>query len=66
MTTTNTRDKSIPTTQKTYEYTSDSGIRVKVTYPDAVSEAVRRQKINKMYDILTGAMCSTENTESSR
>lgn len=66
MTTTNTRDKSVPTTKKTSEYISDSGIRVKVTYPDAVSESVRRQKINRMYDILTGAMCSTDNAENSR
>ncbi|GAB5084296.1 hypothetical protein Osc2_10640 [Ruminococcus sp. 25CYCFAH16] len=41
MTTTNTRDKSVPATNKTSEFISNSGINVKVTYLDAVSEAVR-------------------------
>lgn len=41
MTTTNTRDKSVHATNKTSEFISNSGINVKVTYLDAVSEAVR-------------------------
>lgn len=41
MTTTNTRDKSVPATNKTSAFISNSGINVKVTYLDAVSEAVR-------------------------
>ena len=35
------------------EYISDNGIRVKVIYPDNVPEAVKQQKINCIYDILT-------------
>ena len=35
------------------EYISDNGIRVKVVYPDNVPEAVKQQKINRIYDILT-------------
>ncbi len=40
--------------EKAVDYVAD-GIRVRVTYPDSVPEAVRQQKINKMYDILIGA-----------
>ena len=35
------------------EYISDNGIRVKVIYPDNVPEVIKRQKINRIYDILT-------------
>ena len=35
------------------EYISDNGIRVKVIYPDNVPEAIKQQKINRIYDILT-------------
>lgn len=42
--------------EKAVEYVSDEGIKVKVTYPDNVTESIRQQKINKMYDILIGAM----------
>ena len=35
---------------------SDEGIKVMVSYPDDVSENIRQQKINKMYDIFLGAM----------
>ena len=35
------------------EYISDNGIKVKVVYPDNVPEAVKQQKINRIYDILT-------------
>lgn len=41
--------------EKAVEYVAD-GIKVKVVYPDSVSEVIRQQKINKMYDILLGAM----------
>ena len=37
-------------------YVSDEGIKVRVTYPDNVSDTIRQQKINKMYDIFLGAM----------
>ncbi len=30
----------------------DSGIRVKITYPENVPEAIRQEKINRIYDIL--------------
>ena len=35
------------------EYISDNGIKVKVVYPDNIPEAVKQQKINRIYDILT-------------
>ena len=41
---------------KAFEYVSDEGIKVRVTYPDDVPDTVRQQKINKMYDIFFGAM----------
>lgn len=41
---------------KAVEYVSDEGIKVRVTYPDDVPDTVRQQKINKMYDIFSGAM----------
>ena len=40
-------------TEKIVEKTSDSGIKVTVHIPDSVPEAVRQQKINQIYDILT-------------
>lgn len=41
--------------EKTVESVAD-GIKVKVVYPDNVNNVVKQQKINKMYDILSGAM----------
>ena len=41
--------------EKAVDYVAD-GIRVRVTYPDNVSDTIRQQKINKMYDIFLGAM----------
>ncbi len=41
--------------EKAVEYVAD-GVKVKVVYPDNVPETIRQQKINKMYDILLGAM----------
>ena len=41
--------------EKAVEYVAD-GIRVRVTYPDNVSDTIKQQKINKMYDIFLGAM----------
>ena len=40
---------------KAVEFVAD-GVKVKVVYPDNVPEVIRQQKINKMYDILSGAM----------
>ena len=41
--------------EKAVDYVAD-GIKVRVTYPDNVNDTIRQQKINKMYDILSGAM----------
>ena len=50
-----TRELPTPeTTGKTDEFISESGLKIKVTYPDHVPDAVRRQKINRLYDILSG------------
>ena len=42
--------------EKAVDDVSDEGIKVRVSYPDDVSETIRQQKINKMYDIFLGAM----------
>lgn len=42
--------------EKAVDYVSDEGIKVRVSYSDDVSENIRQQKINKMYDIFLGAM----------
>ncbi len=42
------------TTGKNSEFISDSGLKVKVTYPENVPEHIRRKKINRLYDILSG------------
>lgn len=54
--TTNTK----PCVTKSASYLSPSGFKVKVTYPDKVTEHIRQQKINRMYDILIGVN-STKN-----
>lgn len=41
-------------TAKSVEYVTDSGIKVRVSYPENISEYVRREKINRMYEILSG------------
>ncbi|MBE6845714.1 MAG: hypothetical protein E7508_08420 [Ruminococcus sp.] len=41
--------------EKAVDYVAD-GIKVRVTYPDNVSDTIKQQKINKMYDIFLGAM----------
>lgn len=41
--------------EKAVDYVAD-GIKVRVTYPENVSDTIRQQKINKMYDIFLGAM----------
>ena len=33
---------------------SGSGIKVKVSYPENVPEIIRQEKINRIYDILSG------------
>ncbi len=41
------------TAKSTVEYITDSGIRVKIKYPENVSEVIQQEKINHIYDILT-------------
>lgn len=41
--------------EKAVESVAD-GIRVRVVYPENVNDTIRQQKINRMYDILLGAM----------
>ena len=45
---------------KVVELRTASGIRVTYSSPERVSEVIRRQKINKMYDILLSAERRTE------
>ena len=42
------------TTGKTSEFFTETGLKVKVIYPDNIPEHIRRQKINRLYDILSG------------
>lgn len=50
-----TRELPTPTTTgKTDEFISESGIRVTVTSPEHIPETIRQQKINRLYDILSG------------
>ena len=42
------------TTGKTSEVFTETGLKVKVIYPDNIPEHIRRQKINRLYDILSG------------
>lgn len=49
------KTSAIEKRDKAVEYVAD-GIKVKVEYPDNVSETIRQQKINRMYDIFIGAM----------
>jgi hypothetical protein len=41
--------------EKAVDYVAD-GVKVKVSYPAEISETLRQQKINKMYDIFLGAI----------
>ncbi|MCM1508691.1 MAG: hypothetical protein NC177_16410 [Ruminococcus flavefaciens] len=41
-------------TAKSIEYVTDSGIRVKISYPENIPEYLKREKINRIYDILSG------------
>lgn len=40
--------------EKTVEY--GENVNVKIVYPENVSEVIRQQKLNRMYDIFSGAM----------
>lgn len=41
--------------EKTAEYVNEK-VNVKIVYPENVPEFIRQQKLNKMYDIFSGAM----------
>lgn len=41
-------------TAKSVEYVTDSGIKVRVNYPENIPEYLQREKINRIYDILSG------------
>jgi len=45
-------NKTVTVAEKTAPIT-DSAIRVKVIYPENVSDSIRREKINRIYDILS-------------
>lgn len=51
--------------EKAVEFVAD-GIKVKVVYPDNVNDVIKQQKINKMYDILSGAMCRNRTEETTK
>jgi hypothetical protein len=48
--------------EKAVEYVSDTGIRVKITYPNNVPETIRQHKINRMYEILSGESRTKDDT----
>ena len=54
------KNTSVAEREKTVEYATDDGIKVKVFYPDDVPENVKQQKLNKVYDIFIGAMRRNE------
>lgn len=41
---------------KTDQYTTDEGVKVRISYPNEINNTIRQQKLNKMYDIFSGAM----------
>ncbi len=47
---------SVAEREKTVEYNTDDGIKVKISYPDKINNIIRQQKLNRMYDIFSGAM----------
>lgn len=47
---------SVTEKEKADRYTTDEGIKVKVSYPDEINNTIRQQKLNRMYDIFSGAM----------
>lgn len=47
---------SVAERKKTVQYATDEGIRVRVSYPDEINNTIRQQKLNRMYDIFSGAI----------
>lgn len=47
---------SVAEREKTVQYATDEGIRVRVSYPDEINNTIRQHKLNRMYDIFSGAM----------
>lgn len=48
------KNTSVVEKEKTVVSASGKKIKVKITYPTNIPEHIRRQKFNKMYDILSG------------
>lgn len=46
---------SVAKREKTVEYVNEN-VNVKIVYPENVPEVIRQQKLNRMYDIFSGAM----------
>lgn len=47
---------SVAEREKTAEFSTDEGIKVRVSYPIEVSDTIRQQKLGEMYDIFFGAL----------
>lgn len=47
---------SVAEREKADLYTTDEGIKVKVSYPDEINNTIRQDKLNRIYDIFSGAM----------
>lgn len=47
---------SVAEREKADQYTIDEGIKVRVSYPNEINNTIRQHKLNKMYDIFSGAM----------
>lgn len=46
---------SVAKREKAVEYVNEN-VNVKIVYPENVPEVIRQQKLNRMYDIFSGAM----------
>lgn len=47
---------SVAEREKTDQYTTDEDIKVRISYPDKINNAIIQQKLNRMYDIFSSAM----------
>lgn len=50
------KNTSVTEREKADLYTTDEGIKVKISYPDKINNTIRQDKLNRMYDIFSGAM----------
>lgn len=49
------QNTSVAEKEKTVEYNTEN-VKVKIVYPENVPEVIKQQKLNRMYDIFSGAM----------